>query len=313
MASAFLRGVGRAGRAVWDSYLRFGLNDGWAIASHIALSALLALFPFLIFVTALAGFFGTAELAQSVVALLLDAWPESVVRPIRAEVAAVLGNQRSDLLTLGGALMLWFSSSGVEAVRVGLNRAYGESETRWWFQTRLQSMLFVVLGAAALLALSLLIVLAPAVFQAAQAIFPDLAAEIAILQRRILTSRYLITAAILLLALLVAHLFLPAGRRRVSEVLPGIGLTLLLWIVAASAFASYLASFANYTRTYAGFASVLIALVFLYFVAVIFIAGGEFNAALLRGRRRPGHGDREPGAANAQSEPPAQRNSLDDT
>lgn len=269
----------------WDSYTRFSLNDGWAIASHIALSALLALFPFLIFVTALAGFFGTAELAQSVVALLLDAWPEKVVQPIRAEIGAVLGSQRSDLLTLGGALMLWFSSSGVEAVRVGLNRAYGETESRWWFQTRLQSMIFVVLGAAALLALSFLIVLAPAAFQTAQALFPDLSAEIGALQRRLLTSRYVITAAILLLALLVAHLFLPVGRRRVVDVLPGLVLTLLLWIIAASAFAYYLSGFANYTRTYAGFASVLIALVFLYFVAVIFIVGGELNAALIRRRR----------------------------
>jgi membrane protein len=278
----WLRRVVRVG---WDAYWRFTANDGWAIASHIALSALLAIFPFLILVTALAGFLGLANLAGQVVDLLFAAWPDRVVVPIRNEITFVLGSQRLDLLTIGGALMLWFASSGVEAVRVGLNRAYGEQETRWWFQTRAQSMLFVVVGAAGLLALAFLIVLAPAAFQAAEALFPDLAPSIHELQSRILTSRYGITALILLVALLVAHLFLPAGRRRLLDVVPGILVTLGLWIVAASAFAYYLASFANYTRTYAGFASVMIALVFLYFVAVIFILGGELNAAWLRSRQ----------------------------
>ena len=41
---------------VLDAFWTFSADDGWAIASHIALSALMSLFPFLIFVTALAGF-----------------------------------------------------------------------------------------------------------------------------------------------------------------------------------------------------------------------------------------------------------------
>ena len=51
-------------RIGYDAFLAFLRDDGWAIASHIALSTLMSLFPFLIFVTALAGFmFGTEELA----------------------------------------------------------------------------------------------------------------------------------------------------------------------------------------------------------------------------------------------------------
>ena len=46
-------------RVLYDAIMRFSQDDGWAIASHIALSILTSLFPFLIFVTALAGFFGS--------------------------------------------------------------------------------------------------------------------------------------------------------------------------------------------------------------------------------------------------------------
>ena len=45
-----------------DAFLRFNEGDGWAIASHIALSTLTSLFPFLIVVTALAGLLAPGSL-----------------------------------------------------------------------------------------------------------------------------------------------------------------------------------------------------------------------------------------------------------
>src|SRR5690606_16356920 len=71
------------------------------------------------------------------------------------------------------------------------------------------------------------------------------------------------TLGMLLAGLIIAHLWLPAGRRKIADVLPGICLTLLAWGVGAYAFASYLTTFANYVSTYAGLASIMIALVFL--------------------------------------------------
>ena len=44
---------------VMDAFYTFLADDGWAIASHIALSTLMALFPFLIVLTSLAGFLGS--------------------------------------------------------------------------------------------------------------------------------------------------------------------------------------------------------------------------------------------------------------
>ena len=63
----------------------FLVDDGWAIASHIALSALMALFPFLIVLTALAGFFGSEELADQAAELMLDTWPTRSPTPSPAK------------------------------------------------------------------------------------------------------------------------------------------------------------------------------------------------------------------------------------
>ena len=90
-----------------------------------------------------------------------------------------------------------------------------------------------------------------------------------------------------LLALILAHKFLPAKRRSLRDIAPGILLTSAMWIAAGIAFGSFLDEFArNYVTTYAGLASVMIALMFLYMIASIFIFGGELNAAILRAKRK---------------------------
>jgi membrane protein len=130
-------------RIAIDAFYAFNDDDGWAISSHIALSALMALFPFLIFVTALAALFGTKELADETARLLLDAWPQEVAQPIAAAVHDVLTNLRTDVLTFGVAFAIYFASSGIESLRIGLNRAYGVKETNPWWLMRLESIGYV--------------------------------------------------------------------------------------------------------------------------------------------------------------------------
>ncbi len=56
----------------------------------------------------------------------------------------------------------------------------------------------------------------------------------------------------------------------------------MLWLAGGIGFGRYLAEFAtNYVTMYAGLASAMIALVFLYWIATIFVYGGELNAEIL--------------------------------
>ena len=269
-------------RVAKDAYYRFLADDGWAIASHIALSALMSLFPFLILVTALGGFlFGSTQLADEVANILLQAWPTEVASPIAGEIRRVLLGARNDLLTVGVALAIYFASSGIESLRIGLNRAYGVPETRSWWLLRLESIAYVLVAAVGLLALSFLIVLAPLIIATAVRYVPELAP----LWSMFNFLRISVAAVVLVGALLIAHKWLPAGRRRFVTVLPGIAVTLVLWLITGELFGDYLANFAyTYVSYYAGLASVMIALVFLYMIASIFILGGELNAAIMRWR-----------------------------
>jgi len=265
----------------YDAYDGFLRDDGWAIASHIALSTLMSLFPFLIFITSLTGFLGSQKLADQVAFLLLDTWPAEVAGPISSEIAGVLTNAHGGLLTFGVALAIYFSSSGIESLRIGLNRAYGVVETRSWLLLRLESIAYVLIAAVALLALAFLIVLGPLLFSTALKYAPWLAR----LEWNFTVARYAVTSAILVVALVIAHKWLPAGKRRFTEILPGILVTLLLWLASSVLFGRYLAEFPySYVTYYAGLASAMIALVYLYLTASIFVYGGELNSAICRAR-----------------------------
>jgi membrane protein len=271
-------------RVVADAYNHFNDADGWAIASHIALSILLAMFPFLILVTSLAAsFFGSVELADEVARLLLDTWPDVVAEPIAREVRTVLTTTRGDLLTISVALAIFFSSSGIESLRIGLNRAYGIADQRYWFLLRLESVAYVIVAAIALLAMAFLIVLGPLLFETANRYAPALEQ----FEWDITVTRYAVASVAIIVALTIAHKWLPAGRRTLSDIAPGILTTLALWLIGGMVFGRYLAQFPTvYVSYYAGLASVAIALVFLYLTASIFVFGGELNAAIMRARGR---------------------------
>jgi membrane protein len=263
-------------RFLLDLYDRFSRHYGYAIGSHVAMAILLAFFPFLIVVVALTSFLYTQAAADQVIQIAFENWPPAVAQTFSTQITQVLQQRSGGLLTFGILFTLWSASSGVEALRLGLDNAYAAAEERAWWLLRLQSILFVVIGAVGMFILAVTVVLWPVLWNAAGSVAPWI-------QRFSFVSdlvRFGLSGLFLFGALVAFHLWLPAGRRRVVHVLPGIGLTLVLWLLVAVLFGLYIGSFANYNATYAGLGGIIAALLFLWLNAVAFILGAEFNAGL---------------------------------
>lgn len=269
-------------RILYNAVSHYFRDSGSAFASHVALSGLLALFPFLIFATSLASFVGARAYTQQSVNALLKMLPDAIATPIVKEVINVMTIQRSGLLTISVIGTAYFASNGVEALRTALNRAYRVVDKRSIFFCRFQSLFFVMVGTIGLMVISFLLVLAPLVINIVQHDYPAVAQYVGTIR----IWRYAIAVVVLFVSLLVAHKWLPAGKRKLTDILPGIAVTMLVWVVASMLFAQYLATFANYVSTYAGLASIMVAIIFLYMLSAIFILGGEINAAIMFYRNR---------------------------
>jgi membrane protein len=265
---------------IWRIATRATEHDDYALASHMALSSLTATFPFLIFVASLAGVLGTGQLQNEVVRLLFETWPHAVSQPIADEVNNVLGNSRPGLVTISAIIAITLASNGVEAIRIGVNRAYGLVETRSFWLCRLESLLFVFVASLALLTLALLVVLWPVMWQAAISFAPFLQPLAPIIQ----IARYGITLLVLGSAVMLVHIFLVASSPPLRQIWPGALLTLALWLVGGGVFSVYITDFNTYSMLYAGLGSVFAALFFLWLVAIAFLLGAEFNAALAEKR-----------------------------
>ncbi len=255
-------------------------NSGFSMAGAIAFSFLLSLFPFCIFLGALAGTIGGRNLAAYAVSQLFEVVPETVARALEPEVVRVMGQSQYGLLTIGAAVSLLFATSAVETLRAALNVAYHVREMRSYVWCLAQSSLFVFATAAGMLVVAWGVVVGPAIVANSKS-----AALHWLLAHGLfsLPVRYTIVFAVTLGQLLTYHLWLAAGRRSVREVWPGVLLSLGFWILAAVLYSTWL-TVSDYTKFYAGLTQLLSALIFFQVTGMIMILGAEFNRALAEAR-----------------------------
>lgn len=265
--------------ALFEAIIRFVSGKGGSIlASHIAMSLMLALFPFLLFILSVAMSFSQDVDIEELITVMLGAWPDQVAGPIERELRAVATQSTGGLMTVGALLTLFFASNGVEAVRAAMTRAYHDEDTRPVWKTRLIAFGFVLAGAVFVLAITALGVALPLYIHffsdAAPKMFGFLFSENML--------NLVLTLGLVFPAVFACHLVLPGGRHSFHQLWPGVVLTVALWAVAAKGFSYYVSHYAAYSAIYAGLAGAMSALIFLYLLAAILIFGAEFNGALIR-------------------------------
>src|SRR3954454_22857396 len=221
MAPAPLR---RFVRQIYRAGWRLSEHDGLMVAGYMAFAAFTSLFPFLIFLAALASVLGTSETADETVKGMFQFLPPDVANTLAPAVHQVMAGHHGGLLTFGALATLWTASSGVEALRDALDRAYEakDPEPFWW--RRLQSMAVVVLGALVLFVASLAVILGPVLWRLAELLGRPSAEQEVVWT----LGRYFLGTAVLAAGLLALHRWLPNHRLPMRALLPGVLLTLVL-------------------------------------------------------------------------------------
>ncbi len=267
-----------------NAFQRMLEEDGMMAAGHIAFTAFLSLFPFLIFLAALAGFLSSPEDVPKMVDLMFEFMPQEVAAALAPAVSEVISIKPAGLLTFGFIGTLWAASSGVEALRIALNRAYRVERKRAIWRRRLQSLFFVALAAFLIFFMSLMVLFGPIIWN-----FTEPLLHFSIIQEMVFNlTRYSAALLVLIGTLLILHRFLPHRRQKIWLLLPGVLFTTIMFLLGGTAFSAYLANFGTYNITYGSLGSIVIALIFFYLTAILFIFGAYLNATLNQQQIRRG-------------------------
>lgn len=251
-------------------------------AGSVAFSFLIAMFPLLVLASSLAAFIGRPGDAAALAGRVLAYAPELARHSLQPSVDQLLGHRSQALVALGLIATVWSASSGIQAIRTALNKAYGIEHGLPFWKARIKVTLFtLVAGIGAVVAFGSVIVM-PHIWRFLQH-DADVDVRIGWVRDAV---RY--GAAFVVLCAVYAALYrwLPDRAHHRRHVLPGALVGAALWIGAAALLSVTLRSATKLVLIYGGFAGAVATLVFLYASASTLILGAELNA-VWRGRPPP--------------------------
>jgi membrane protein len=265
-------------RTILTSFYQAGLNtcdhDGIEHAGYLAFVGLLALFPFLVFLAALAGFMAEGQAGAEFIRMVLAQLPPDMVQGLVPRVNEITSGAPHGLLTISVLGAIWTSSSALEGYRTVLNRAYRVSTPPAYIWRRLLSIAQILIFSFVLVLAMIVVVVLPLASGKVAAAAGKSGVP---LKGHLIVC---ISIAVIFLGISLAYYFLPNLKQTIHAVVWGAALVTLLWIATARLLSFYLSRINPTNLVYGSLGGVIAALLFFYVGNVLFIYGAEFNYLL---------------------------------
>jgi len=245
-------------------------------AGSLAFSSVLAMFPLLILVSSFAAFLGQPGDAAVLVTRVMGYAPQLVRDAVQPVIDQVLAQRSRALLAIGVLATVWTASSGLQAIRSALNRAYGIDRGLPFWKARVKVTLFTVLAGTAVVAAFSSVVIMPFVWQLLNE-SAKAGGNTIWLHNGL---RYGSAFFVLVVMYALLYGWLPDIRQRLYTVLPGAVVGAALWVAGATTLSYTLRTAGKLALLYGSFAGVVATLVFLYVSATTLIFGAEINGVL---------------------------------
>lgn len=263
-------------KGVWVEIYAGGLLTH---AAALAFYFLFSLFPLLLFLITLLGFFAETgtELRSNLLSFLSRVVPISASALIYTTVDETAANAEGVRLWVGLLSALWFSSLGIAALTESLNAMYGVRDSRPWWKMRLSAV-----GLTAILVIlimsALLIMLYGGEIGAKVAGFFRLGTLFTIAWTIVQVP---IAICVVLFAFALIYYFAPdLYDQKWYWITPGSLAGVLLWLLVSFLLRLYLRHFDSYSLTYGSLGAVIILMLWFYLTGVAILMGGKVNAEI---------------------------------
>ncbi len=272
------------GRRVWkEIYAGSLLTHAAALAFYF----LFALFPLLLFLVTLLGFFAETgtELRSNLLGFLSRVAPPSAFALVYATVDEIAAGADGWRLWLGLVSALWFASLGIAALSDSLNAMYGVRESRPFWRVRLSAV-----GLTAALVVLILSALLLMLYGG------EIGAGIAgyFNQGTLFTTVWTIAQvplalAFVLFAFALIYYFAPdLYEQKWYWITPGAFIGVVLWLIVSTLLRVYLRHFDSYSLTYGSLGAVIVLMLWFYLTGVAILIGGKINAEIENAAARAG-------------------------
>jgi membrane protein len=248
-------------------------------AAELSYYFLLALFPFLIFLTSIIGMVvgsgtGTRHMLFNYLARIM---PPSAFQLIDNTMYEVSSASSGGKLSFGLLAALWAASNGLTAITDSLNTAYDLTESRAWWKRRLVSIGLTMALSVLIMGALVLVVGGGRIAEwlgAAYGFGPVFPLAWKIIQ-------WPAVLAFMTFAFALIYYFAPDFREQKWKWLtPGAASGVALWLLVSIAFRVYLHFFNSYSATYGSLGAVIILMLWLYFTGAAVLIGGEINSEI---------------------------------
>jgi len=263
-------------RRVWKEVQE---DEVFGRAAELSYYFLLALFPFLIFLTSVIGLVLGSENStrQILFDYLARVMPPSAFQLISQTMIEVSSASSGGKISFGLLAALWAASNGMTAITTSLNSAYDVEETRPWWKQRLTAM-------ALTMALSVLIISALILVVAGGWIADWLTTNFGLGSTFPVAWKIIqwpIVLFCIVLAFALIYYFAPdLHEQKWQWLTPGSAIGVTLWLLVSIAFRLYLNFFDSYSATYGSLGAVIILMLWLYFTGTAVLIGGEINSEI---------------------------------
>ncbi len=249
--------------------------DTASYSAALAYNLLFALFPLLLFLTALLGWLHLPRVTNFFTGPAKVLIAPGVRRLILSAVRAAHEHRSRALLSLGGLGFIWVMSGALRQLVDALNHAYGYTklERPMWKTVVLSLGLGVVLGLLLTVAEAAVTIGGDLVRLLSAHWFHHLPAP-----RFVAVIRWGVLLATIWAVLLMVYNWLPDHRSQFRWLSPGMGLALVAWILVSFGFAFYASHFNHYNRTYGTLGAVILLMLYLYILSFILLLGAVVDA-----------------------------------
>lgn len=264
----------RVWTAVWEDEL---LDRAAALSFFFVL----AMFPGLLFLTALFGLLQTPYLMETMLAYLAGVMPGDSIALVAKILAEVRHGATAGLLSIGVLGALWSASSGMVSVMSALNVAYEAEDPRSWWHRRLIAIGLTV-GFSGLILLTLVLV----VFGKPLASALGTRLGLAGMEGLWNLATWPIVAGATLAGITLVYSLAPAGGRRWRWVTPGSVFALAGWIGGSYLLRLYVGWFGSFNKTYGSIGAMILLMMWLYVTSLILLVGAEIDSEITKAEGR---------------------------